>query len=171
MDPARIHDCGVVLDLVTHEMVKTEAAIDRYLSAFEAATMPEATCAPRIANLAEKHTELRHRRDELHALLAENPEPQPPRPEQLAALTDSYVNYSNKPSPPRSNHCSKPSHPQHRRHRPRRHTPDLPRPPTGTHNSGQPHTRHGNGSTNAWNGAPGRIRTCAPASGGRCSIP
>lgn len=33
---------------------KTEQAIDRYLTAFEAGTMPEAECGPRIKSLADK---------------------------------------------------------------------------------------------------------------------
>ncbi len=44
---------------------KTEQAIDRYLTAFEAGTMPEAECGPRIKGLADKLGALRIRRSEL----------------------------------------------------------------------------------------------------------
>ena len=67
------------LAAVETELVKTEAAIDRYLTAFENQTMPEATCAPRIRALSDKATELKARRDELGLLLDDTPTA-PPRP-------------------------------------------------------------------------------------------
>jgi len=74
------------LSAIDTELAKTQASIDRYLTAFEAGTMPEATCAPRVAGLADKQAELRNRRDELDLLLHDDPEPRPPRAEQLTAL-------------------------------------------------------------------------------------
>jgi hypothetical protein len=40
------------------------ASIDRYLHAFEAGTMPEAICAPRLAELSDRRTELAAHRDQ-----------------------------------------------------------------------------------------------------------
>jgi len=68
------------------ELVKTQDAIDRYLTAFENGTMPEATCAPRIATLAEKAEQLTERRDELGLLLEQTPAPPQPAPGLQAAL-------------------------------------------------------------------------------------
>jgi len=68
------------------ELVKTRDAIDRYLTAFENGTMPEATCAPRIATLAEKAEQLTEGRDELGLLLEETPAPPQPDPGLQAAL-------------------------------------------------------------------------------------
>ena len=51
------------------EIHKTEDALERYLMAFEAGTMSEAHCAPRVEKLAGKLTDLRNRRQELaHAV-------------------------------------------------------------------------------------------------------
>jgi hypothetical protein len=42
------------LDAVRDELTETRAALDRYFRAFEVGTMPEDTCAPRIASLSEQ---------------------------------------------------------------------------------------------------------------------
>ena len=47
------------------EIQKAEGAIDRYLHAFEAGTLPEAQCGERLRALAQKLAELRNRRDDL----------------------------------------------------------------------------------------------------------
>lgn len=65
-----------------------EAAIDRYLIAFENSSMPEATSAPRIQTLSRQTTELKHRRDELGLLIDETPPSMTPTAEHLNALAD-----------------------------------------------------------------------------------
>jgi site-specific DNA recombinase len=57
------------------ELRKTDQALDRYFRAFENGTMPEQACAPRIADLTKRLTELQSRRDELAAENADEPEP------------------------------------------------------------------------------------------------
>jgi site-specific DNA recombinase len=47
------------------QLRETSAAIDRYLRAFEAGTMPDTLCAPRMVELSERRTELTARRNEL----------------------------------------------------------------------------------------------------------
>src|SRR5579863_5592452 len=47
----------------------TTASIDRYLRAFEAGTMPETICAPRVAELSDRRTELTAHRDQLQVQL------------------------------------------------------------------------------------------------------
>jgi site-specific DNA recombinase len=47
------------------QLKETSTAIDRYLRAFEAGTMSDTLCAPRIAELSERRDELIARRDEL----------------------------------------------------------------------------------------------------------
>jgi site-specific DNA recombinase len=77
------------LAAVETELVKTEAAIDRYLTAFENQMMPEATCAPRIRALSDKATELKARRDELGLLLDDTSTAAPrPSPAHLEAVRD-----------------------------------------------------------------------------------
>jgi site-specific DNA recombinase len=63
------------LAVVEAELVKTEAAIERYLLAFEAGSLPEAVCGGRVRRLGAKAAELRTRRAELEyaALNAETP--------------------------------------------------------------------------------------------------
>jgi len=40
------------------QLRETTASIDRYLRAFEAGSMPEAICAPRLAELSDRRAEL-----------------------------------------------------------------------------------------------------------------
>jgi site-specific DNA recombinase len=47
------------------KLTDTRAALDRYFHAFEAGTMPEDTCAPRIASLSEQANALERRASEL----------------------------------------------------------------------------------------------------------
>ena len=47
------------------ELAKTEGAIDRYLRAFEAGTLPEAACGSRVKALSEQAAALARRREEL----------------------------------------------------------------------------------------------------------
>jgi site-specific DNA recombinase len=53
---------------------KTEEAIERYLLAFEAGTLPEAQCGERIRVLGAKAAELRTRRAELAELISQSAE-------------------------------------------------------------------------------------------------
>ncbi len=63
------------LSVVDAELAKTEAAIERYLLAFEAGSLPEAVCGERVRNLGTKAGELLARRIELEyeVLDAETP--------------------------------------------------------------------------------------------------
>src|SRR6266571_4111318 len=65
----------IELSVVNGELAKTEAAIERYLLAFEAGSLPEAVCGERVRNLGTKAGELRARRIELEyeVLDAETP--------------------------------------------------------------------------------------------------
>ncbi len=52
---------------VRDKLAETRAALDRYFRAFETGTMPEETCAPRIASLSEQAKALEGRASELAA--------------------------------------------------------------------------------------------------------
>jgi site-specific DNA recombinase len=80
------------LTAVETEIAKTEAAIDRYLTAFENGTMPEATCAPRVESLSRATAELRSRRDEPGLLIDETPATVRPTREHLDVLRDHIRN-------------------------------------------------------------------------------
>ena len=56
------------------EVRKADEALDRYFRAFENGTMPEQACAPRIADLTKRLSELQARRDELAADAGDTPE-------------------------------------------------------------------------------------------------
>jgi hypothetical protein len=56
-----------VLAAIQDKLTDTRAALERYFRAFEAGTMPEDTCAPRIAILSEKAKALENRASELAA--------------------------------------------------------------------------------------------------------
>ncbi|MHB8669907.1 MAG: recombinase family protein [Acidimicrobiales bacterium] len=70
------------LDTQLHE---TNAAISRYLRAFEAGTMSDTLCAPRIAELSQRRDELDAHRAHL-ARRADNAEPAVPTIQQLRAV-------------------------------------------------------------------------------------
>jgi len=55
------------LAAIQDKLTETRAALDRYFRAFEAGTMPEDTCAPRIASLSEQVKSLENRAAELAA--------------------------------------------------------------------------------------------------------
>ena len=59
----------------TRTSAKVDEALDRYFRAFENGTMPEHACAPRIADLTKRLSELHARRDELAADASDTPEP------------------------------------------------------------------------------------------------
>jgi site-specific DNA recombinase len=70
------------LSVVDVEVTKTEQAIERYLLAFEAGTLPEAQCGPRIRELGAKLVELQDRRSQLQDQL-DTAEPTAPTEQQL----------------------------------------------------------------------------------------
>src|SRR6202034_3909513 len=53
------------LAAIQDKLTETRAALDRYFRAFESGTMPEDTCAPRIASLSEQAKALERRASEL----------------------------------------------------------------------------------------------------------
>ncbi len=55
------------LAAIQDKLTETRAALERYFRAFEAGTMPEDTCAPRIATLSEQAKALESRASELAA--------------------------------------------------------------------------------------------------------
>jgi len=63
------------LNTVTGQITTTEAAIDRYLTAFENGTLDERTCGSRIRDLTTKLDQLRVRRDDLAELVHAEPIP------------------------------------------------------------------------------------------------
>jgi site-specific DNA recombinase len=65
------------------DIAKTEQAIERYLLAFEAGTLPEVQCGNRVRDLGAKLVDLQDRRNELHELLT-TATPTTPNDEQLA---------------------------------------------------------------------------------------
>jgi site-specific DNA recombinase len=71
---------------VEKELAKTQAAIDRYLSAFEGGTMDPAICQPRLTELAERAKQLRTRHTELAADL-DHP-PAAPSPAELRQVRE-----------------------------------------------------------------------------------
>jgi len=74
------------LDGVQRKLAETRAAMDRYFRAFEAGTMPEDTCAPRIAALAEEAKALEHRASELATLQDDDEQPERTTPADLDVL-------------------------------------------------------------------------------------
>jgi site-specific DNA recombinase len=73
---------------VDDEIAKAEEAIERYLLAFEAKTLPEAQCSQRVRSLAEKLADLRCRRAELTALLDTGDTPARPRDVDLQQIRE-----------------------------------------------------------------------------------
>ena len=75
------------LALIEAEMTKLEAAIDRYLLAFEAGDLPQATCGERVRGLAARVAELCKRRTDLADLIAAERRYMPTE-QELARLRD-----------------------------------------------------------------------------------
>ncbi|MQA87531.1 MAG: recombinase family protein [Streptosporangiales bacterium] len=73
------------LQAVEHDLATVEAAIERYLRAFEAGTMPEHTCGARVRELADRAAKLRDRKAELRELLDAD-QASTPTAEELAAV-------------------------------------------------------------------------------------
>jgi site-specific DNA recombinase len=74
------------LTAITGQITTTQAAIDRYLTAFENGNLDERTCGQRIRDLATRLDQLTLRHDELTDL-AQTP-PAPPSPHAIAALRE-----------------------------------------------------------------------------------
>lgn len=68
------------------QLRETSTAIDRYLHAFEAGTMSDTLCAPRIAELSQRRDELTARRNQL-AVQARAAAPQLPTATQLRTVS------------------------------------------------------------------------------------
>ena len=68
----KIHD---QMAQVAADLARTEAAIERYLLAFESGSFPEAQCGERVRTLSQRATELRCRQGELQAALDDAPAP------------------------------------------------------------------------------------------------
>jgi site-specific DNA recombinase len=75
------------LAAIQDKLAKTRAAMDRYFRAFEAGTMPEDTCAPRIASLGEQTKALETRATEL-AAAEDDEQPERANTAELDALRD-----------------------------------------------------------------------------------
>ncbi len=69
------------------ELAKVEAGIDRYLRAFETATMPEAICGERVKALGAQSTALRARREQLADEMGDA-DLTAPTPEELSVLRE-----------------------------------------------------------------------------------
>ncbi len=72
------------LERLDAELRNTNATLDRYFQAFENGTMPEQACAPRIAKLTRRLSELEARRTEL--AIDDEQAPEPLTEEDLRAL-------------------------------------------------------------------------------------
>jgi len=75
------------LTAMRRKLSETRAAMDRYFRAFEAGTMPEDTCTPRIASLNEQAKALERRASEL-ATLEDAEQPERTNAAELDALRD-----------------------------------------------------------------------------------
>jgi site-specific DNA recombinase len=74
------------LAAITADIQKTDAAIDRYLTAFENGTLDEHTCGHRIRDLTARIHQLHARRDDVADLTGDGP--QPPSPQAIQQLRD-----------------------------------------------------------------------------------
>ena len=78
----RFHDAHTErhaeLDAITAQISRTDAAIERYHTAFENGTMDDATAGPRIKDLRDRLTQLHARHQELTDILRTEPTPPPP---------------------------------------------------------------------------------------------
>ena len=78
------------LAVIQGKLAETRAAMDRYFRAFEAGTMPEDTCAPRIASLTKqtKALEARARRTRSWKTTSSPSAPPPPNSTLYRQLRD-----------------------------------------------------------------------------------
>jgi hypothetical protein len=63
-------------DAINRKLTETRAAMDRYFRAFENGTMPEDTCAPRLAALSEQAKALEARAAELATITEDTEQPE-----------------------------------------------------------------------------------------------
>ena len=75
------------LEVVEGEIRKTEEPTERYFRAFEAGSLPEAQCAPRLQTLSEKIAELRCRKADLQQAMDREQIPEPTA-DDLASIRD-----------------------------------------------------------------------------------
>ncbi|TQN32638.1 site-specific DNA recombinase [Haloactinospora alba] len=87
------------LTSVETDLANTEAAIERYLAAFESGTMSESVCGSRVKELAGKAAQLRDRHGELARLCSQETEAAPTQ-EELAAMRDHIHHAVTNGSPP-----------------------------------------------------------------------
>jgi site-specific DNA recombinase len=80
------------------QLRETSAAIDRYLRAFEAGSMSDTLCAPRLVELSERRTELTARRNELAGQIRAST-PQLPSAAQLRVTSEQLRRAMNNGSP------------------------------------------------------------------------
>ncbi len=93
---------------VDAELRKTEEAVERYLLAFEAGTLPEAQCGERMRSLGAKADDLRAGREELRALLDESQLSAPTEQELADARAEiRKVMTSGRSSEPRPRGCGR----------------------------------------------------------------
>jgi hypothetical protein len=76
---------GKELKILDAELRRAEEVIERYLSAFESGSMPEAVCGERVRALGAQTAELRQRRQDLMETLDSGP-PSPPTATELAEI-------------------------------------------------------------------------------------
>ncbi len=86
---------------VQDKLAETRAAMDRYFRAFETGTMPEDTCAPRIASLSEQAKALETRASEL-AGLNDDEQPERTTPAELDTLRNKLRAALNDSTPARA---------------------------------------------------------------------
>jgi site-specific DNA recombinase len=119
------------LDIVDKQLATTNAAMDRYLTAFENGTLDDALLAERLAGLRVKAKQLVRRRDELTEALAAAPvQPTPADLNEVADYITEIIATGER------HHAQDPHRDPGRRnqgHRTERGRPDLPHPPTTTH--------------------------------------
>jgi site-specific DNA recombinase len=96
-------------DAVTTQIAKTEAAIDRYLTAFDNATLDERTCGHRVRDLAATRDHLTARREEPRDLAAPRPAQPLMRPSSCAATSPASLTTARRGNAKRS---SKPPSPK-----------------------------------------------------------
>ncbi|HWC82121.1 MAG TPA: recombinase family protein [Pseudonocardiaceae bacterium] len=87
-------------DAIATELTRTNAAMDRYFSAFENGTMDETTAGPRLEKLGTKAKQLRQRHAELSEQVADEPTmPTPAELDEIITHIDRSSTATNQPRP------------------------------------------------------------------------
>ena len=76
------------IDHVDASIKRTDASLARYFNAFESGSLPESACGERIAELNKQLSALRARHHELCLDQQDDPDPEPPTDDELAALQE-----------------------------------------------------------------------------------